>query len=66
MKIRLLNEARPPARPYPRRSPLWVSIVAGTLIGTGLGAILFFGWIPVGALLFVAGCWLAFEKGIAR
>lgn len=66
MRVRLLDvltEARRPYRPYP---PLWVGLAIGFLVGTGLGAVLFFGWIPLGTLLFVAGCWLAFEKGIAR
>lgn len=51
----ILREARPPRRTRSR----WPYYIAALAMGTGLGAILFYGWVVVGTGLALAGAWIA-------
>jgi hypothetical protein len=44
----VLREARPP---YKHRRPLSAVLAIGLALGTGLGAIILFGWIFIGTVL---------------
>lgn len=55
----ILREARPPQNWSRRRWPLYVAALA---FGTGLGAILFFGWIFVGTGLVLGASWIWYGR----